>query len=125
MKITMSNNVETTAVEKKSMIEEFVAFVRKYGVLGLAIGFVTGKAAADFVAILSSKFIQPLVGWVLSFVSPKAFAALNVAINDQVVFGFGDILKGLIDFLAIMLVIFILVKFVFSKLMNDTDHAKV
>lgn len=119
--------METTVVveEKKTIVQQFIEFVQKYGVLGLAIGFVTGKAASDFVAILSKNLIQPIVGWVLSFISPKAFEFLNIKISDDVIFGFGEILKGLIDFLAIMLVIFLLVKYLFSKLMHDTDHSKI
>lgn len=123
----MSKEVETTVVveEKKTLIQEFLDFVKKYGVLGLAIGFVTGGAASDFVKILSTHLIQPIVAWVLSFVSPKAFDFFNIHIKDGVDFGFGYILKGLIDFLAIMLVIFLLVKYLFSKLMHDTDHSKI
>lgn len=106
------------------LVAQFIEFVRKYGVLGLAIGFVTGGAATDLVKVLTTSILEPLVQWIVGLFGKDAFSALNVAVGD-LTFKFGDLLLGLVNFLAIMGVIFLLVKFVFSKWMTDDEKKKV
>jgi large conductance mechanosensitive channel len=113
----MQNNV--------SFVSEFIEFVKKYGVIGLAIGFVTGTAASDFVKILSTNILTPLVGWMINLFGQDAFVKMNVNIGSGVTLGFGNVLSGLITFLSVMAFIFVLVKFVINKFMTDADHKSV
>lgn len=106
------------------MVAEFIEFVRKYGVIGLAIGFVTGTAATQFVNVLSASLLTPLVEQVVNLFGENAFQSLNVGFNGST-FAFGDIISGLINFLAIMAFVFLLVKFVISKWMTDDEKGKV
>ena len=113
---------------KKGLVAEFMEFVQKYGVIGLAIGFVTGTAASDFVKVLSTNILSPIVAWIVNLFGKGAFEALNVKVGEganQLVFGFGNVVEGLVTFLAVMGFVFVLVKFVINKMMNDSDHKNV
>lgn len=107
------------------MLNEFVEFVRKYGVFGLAIAFVTGTAASSFVKIISDNLLSPIVGLIISLFGKDAFARLNVHIADGVEFGFGYIIYGLINFLAVMLFVFLLVKNFGQLFLTEEEKKKI
>jgi len=50
---------------KKTLIQEFMDFLQKFGIIGLAIAFVIGAAASKLVTALVSDIITPLVGLAL------------------------------------------------------------
>jgi large conductance mechanosensitive channel len=108
----------------KGMLAEFSEFVQKYGVIGLAIGFVTGGAASDLVKVLTANLLNPIVEWIVNLFGKGAFDKLNIVAGD-VTFGFGNVIQGLVQFLAVMAFVFMLVKFVINKFMSDDDHKKV
>jgi len=45
---------------KKSLIQEFMDFLQKFGVIGLAIAFVVGAAASKLVTALVTDLVTPL-----------------------------------------------------------------
>lgn len=112
-------------MQSKTMIQEFVEFVQKYGVIGLAIGFVTGQAATAFVGVLAKEILTPVVSWIINLFGEGTFEKLNVNIGNNLTLGFGNVISGLITFLAVMMFVFLLVKFVINKFMSDDDHKKV
>ena len=42
--------------------DEFIQFMKAYGVIGLAVGFVMGAAIKDYVKVLVNDLINPLIG---------------------------------------------------------------
>ncbi|MBU3966269.1 MAG: MscL family protein [Euryarchaeota archaeon] len=50
------------AEEKKSFMQEFMDFLNKYGVIGLAIAFVMGAAITKLVTALVNDLIMPIIG---------------------------------------------------------------
>ena len=109
-------------------LQEFLEFVRKFGVIGIAIGIVAGNAATAFVGVLSANLLTPIVTWVVNLFGKGAFNALNVTVGsgaDAYVFGFGNIIEGLINFLAVLAVIFLIVKLVVNRFMTEDEKKKV
>ena len=47
--------------EPKGIWEEFVDFIKKYGVVGLAIGFIIGSASKDLVNALVADILMPVI----------------------------------------------------------------
>lgn len=91
-----------------SPLAEFVEFIRKQGVVGLAIGFVLGGSVSKVVSSVASDIIQPLIGYV--FGSTNGLTALHLGAVT-----YGNFLVNLIDFLIMAAVIF----FLFKKLRLD------
>lgn len=48
--------------EKKSFMQEFIDFLNKYGVIGLAVAFVIGAAVTKLVSALVTDMIMPIIG---------------------------------------------------------------
>ncbi len=81
----------------------FVEFVRKQGVVGLAIGFVLGGAVQKLVSALVEDIINPLVGLALG---RAADLSLSVWVVGGATIKWGDFASRLIDFLIIALVVY-------------------
>ena len=92
----------------------FLDFVRKQGVVGLAVGLAIGAAAGAAVKTIVDQLISPLVGlmtqgvkldslkWVLIDANPKLG-------RDEVAIGWGMILSALITLIATALVVYLFV----------------
>ena len=111
----------------KGMWKEFMDFLSKYKVMGLAVAFIMGVYLGALVQALVKDFIMPIIGIALSsagignlatlkFGIPPipADATLDAAGNPigytGQLFGVGDFLVALITFIIVAFVIFLLVK---------------
>lgn len=85
------------------MVKGFLNFVRKQGVVGLAIGFVLGGSIQKVVSALVTDIINPVVGILIGRAGDlKSFAFRVGPINIM----WGDFVSTLIDFLIIALVVY-------------------
>lgn len=92
----------------KGFIDEFMAFLDKYQVIGLAVAFVIGAAASKLVTAVVNDVIMPIIAVIVPGGDWRA-AVFNVG---PIKFLLGDLVGALIDFIIIALVIFLIVKFV-------------
>lgn len=104
---------------KKNMIQEFVGFLKTFGVIGLAIAFVIGAAASKLVTALVNDIINPLVGLLLPAGDLKA---MSFSIGNSS-FKYGDLVSNVIEFAIIAFVIFLAYKQL-SRLKMVEDKAK-
>ena len=84
----------------------FIDFVRKQGVVGLAVGFIIGTATAVVVNSLVTDLISPIIGAVIGQAS---LDTLTFTIGDSV-FNYGHFITVLINFVAILGVVYLLFK---------------
>lgn len=87
--------------------DEFMEFLKKYQVIGLAVAVVIGTAATKLVNSTVTDLIMPLVAVVTPSGNWKA-AVLEIG---PLKFLLGDYLSAIIDFMIIALVIFLAVKY--------------
>ncbi len=85
----------------------FVEFIRKQGVIGLAVGFILGGAVSKVVSSLVTDIINPILGIVLGATDGIKEANLKVG---SVKILWGSFLSATIDFLVIALVVYYGVK---------------
>ena len=85
----------------EGMINEFVAFISSYKVLGLAVAFILGIYIGHMVQALVNSFIMPLVQLVYPGIGGGEIVYVLAA---------GPILDSMITFVVVSLVIFIIVK---------------
>jgi len=88
-------------------MSEFIKFIRKQGVVGLAVGFILGGAVSKIVAALVEDIINPILGVMLGRAGTLATAALTLGPVEIL---WGHFITALIDFLVIALVVFYGVK---------------
>jgi large conductance mechanosensitive channel len=91
---------------KKTFSEEFMDFLNKYGVIGLAIAFIIGGAAGRLVSALVNDLLMP----VIAVIVPGGEWRTSVFLVGPIKFLVGDFVGVLIDFLIIAFVVFILSK---------------
>ncbi len=89
-----------------SFSQEFLAFVQRYQVLGLAIGIVIGAATNNVVTALVDGIINPFIGLFL----PAGSLTETVLLFGKSEFRIGAVVSSLINFLIIALLIFVVVQ---------------
>lgn len=88
--------------------DEFVDFLKKYQVIGLAVAVVIGTAATKLVTATVSDLIMPLIAVLV----PNGDWRSAVFQVGPIKFLLGDFVGAIIDFVIIALVIFIVVKYI-------------
>jgi large conductance mechanosensitive channel len=99
----------------KGFIDEFMGFLMKYQVIGLAVAVIIGGAAGKLVTAMVTDIIMPVIAVLVPGGDWKT-AIVNVG---PVKFPVGDFIGALIDFIIIALVIFLIVKFMIK---GDTSQ---
>ena len=91
---------------KKTFVDEFMEFLSKYGVIGLAVGFIIGGAAGALVSALVSDILMP----VITFFIPGGAWRTALLELGPIQLSIGHFIGQLIDFLIIALVVFVMMK---------------
>jgi large conductance mechanosensitive channel len=84
----------------------FVTFIRKQGVVGLAVGFILGGAIQRVITGLVTDIVNPLLGLLLGHVDGLKAATLDIA-GAKV--AYGDFLSILIDFVTMCAIVYFFV----------------
>jgi large conductance mechanosensitive channel len=93
--------------EKKGLVAEFMEFLLKYQVIGLAVAFIIGAAATKMVTATVTDIIMPIIGALIPGGSWRT-AVINAG---PIAFLVGDFVGAIIDFIIIALVVFLIVKY--------------
>ena len=104
---------------RKGFFAEFGGFIRKYGVITLAIGFVIGNAVTQYVQAIVRDLVTPAVGYLINNDNLSKLMWGNILI--------GDFLSKTIEFLILLIIIFISVRYVLKVLKlvdDDTENGK-
>jgi large conductance mechanosensitive channel len=109
-------------MKQMSVIQEFVAFIKGFGVIGLAIGVVIGSAVTKLVTALVEDLINPVVGAVLNGVD---FKGLVLKLNGDSVIRYGAFISSLIDFVIVLAVIWVAVKLIVGRMLSADEKAKL
>lgn len=85
----------------------FIDFIRKQGVVGLAVGFILGGAVSKVVSALVTDIINPILSLALGAAGDLKTAAIGIG---SVKILYGDLISVLIDFFIIAFVVYFGVK---------------
>ena len=88
-------------------MQGFFEFIRKQGVVGLAVGFILGGAVSKLVSSIVTDLINPLVSLALGSVGGLKEAYLPIGSAKLM---YGDFIGTLIDFIIIAMVVYFGVK---------------
>jgi large conductance mechanosensitive channel len=108
---------------KKGLWNEFIDFISKYKVLGLAVAFIMGVYVGQVIQSLVKDILMPIIGLALPdlgnlstlkiAVPPTALDAEGKPIDPNwtgQLFGIGNFLVSIITFVIVAFVIFLIVK---------------
>ncbi|MFX1593174.1 MAG: MscL family protein [Promethearchaeota archaeon] len=88
----------------KNIAQEFLQFIKKYKILGLASAFILGLAVNALILSLAQDLITPLIGLLV----PGFTTIQEFKIG---VFGIGNFIAAILNFIIIALIIFLIVKY--------------
>lgn len=93
------------------MVKEFIEFLKKYGVIGLAIAVVIGGKLNELISSLVNDLLMPLI-------FQPALKAANVDDIRKLSYDgilYGKVLGATIDFLVVAIVVFLFSKLVLKE----------
>jgi large conductance mechanosensitive channel len=93
--------------EKKGFIKEFMEFLMKYQVIGLAVAFIIGAAATTMVMALVNDIIMPIIAVLI----PGGDWKSSILEIGPILLKVGDFVGAVINFIIIALVVFLIVKY--------------
>ncbi len=85
----------------------FIEFIRTQGVVGLAVGFILGKAVSDVVASIVTDLINPIIGIALGKFGDLSALSLHI-LSAEITYG--KFISILINFTIIAFVVYFGVK---------------
>jgi large conductance mechanosensitive channel len=94
----------------KGLWAEFLDFIGKAGVLGLAVGFIMGTYIGRVVSALVADIIMPIPGAFLVGGDWEK-AVISLPIGNGMNFAIGDFVSVIIDFMIVAVVIFLIAKY--------------
>jgi large conductance mechanosensitive channel len=92
---------------KEGLCNEFMDFLSKYKVVGLAVAFIMGVYLGNLVQALVKDLIIPIIGLVIPGLENLATIEFTVVNQSFLV---GDFLVHLITFIIVAIIIFLIVK---------------
>ena len=102
---------EEKKAEKKGVVGEFMEFLMKYQVIGLAVAFIIGAAATKMVTAAVNDIIMPVIAVLIPGGDWKKTELMLGPIKLLV----GDFVGAIIDFIIIAIVVFLIVKFMMKE----------
>lgn len=100
------------------MIKEFTAFLKQYGVIGLAIAVIIGGKLNDFITALVNGLLMPIIGRVTSVAGGDWRDWKPELLGIQ--FELGKVLGSSIDFIVVAFIVFWMAK----KILREETVAK-
>jgi large conductance mechanosensitive channel len=94
----------------KGIRAEFMDFIGKAGVLGLAVGFIMGTYIGKVVSALVQDIIMPVPGALIPGGNWKN-AVITIPIGEGMNFAIGDFVSVMIDFLIVAIVVFLIARY--------------
>ncbi|HEX6067635.1 MAG TPA: MscL family protein [Nitrososphaera sp.] len=98
--------------KKPSLMDEFIGFLKTFGVIGLAIAFVIGAAASKLVTAFVNDIINPIVGLALPSGDLKTlhYNVTSSTTGATSTFAYGDLISNILDFMIIAFIVFLAYK---------------
>ncbi len=90
----------------KGFLNEFIQFLNKHGIVGLAIAFIMGGAVKDLVSALVADVFMPLI----TFFSPGGGWREAVWGLGPIVFKVGHFAGTVLDFIVIAIIVFLMMR---------------
>lgn len=99
--------------------KEFINFLQKYGIIGLALAVVIGQSVNQIVQSLVSDILTPIINLIIPS-QTQQFSELEL-------YGikYGSFLNNLIQFILILLIIFFTIRYLIVRVLSEEERAKL
>lgn len=102
------------------MVGGFIAFLKQYGVIGLAIAVIIGGKLNDFIKAFVDGLIMPLIGLMIPGGEWRQAAFTVTTSNGETKFLYGPVMGSTLDFLIVALIVYVFAK----KVLKEAEVTK-
>jgi large conductance mechanosensitive channel len=121
----ITSNVTATMGGSVNFVKEFVEFLKKFGVIGLAIGAVVGGAVTTLVKSFTENILTPILNIItkaifnqLSFLNPEAIKNFLATFGDIKI---NEFIGSIVNFVVLMFIVYFAVKIFISKFLTEDE----
>lgn len=114
----IKSKVQSTIITAKPLhfFEEFIQFIKNFGVIGLAIGVIIGQTTNNLVTSIVNNLISPILGKLIGINDIKNWAPEGIKI--------GAFISDFINFIAILFVVYVLIRFLLIYILTEDEKKK-
>ncbi len=117
------------ATESLNFVKEFVEFLKKFGVIGLAVGVVVGGAVTSLVKSFTGNILTPILDIITGAIILQLEKA-NITFIKDFLATFGKIninafIGDIINFAVLMFIVYLAVKIFISKFLSEDELASI
>jgi len=98
-------------------LSDFVEFIKKYGVIGLALGVIVGNSINALVKSLVDNLINPLLAKLVDAQSLASWTVWDIRV--------GQFTSDFINFILLMFVVYVSVRFLIQRFLTDDELQKL
>jgi large conductance mechanosensitive channel len=97
------------------MVNEFLGFLKQYGIIGLAIAVIIGGKLNDLIKTVVDGLLMPIIGLVTPGGDWRTLSWTVESADSKTVFLYGPILGSTLDFVIVAGIIFLFAKMVLKE----------
>ena len=113
----MTEKLTENATKGIGFIKSFIQFIKKYGVVGLALGVVIGNAVKTLVDSLVANIISPILGKIIQQGELASWVVWDIKI--------GSFVSDLINFVILLFIVYLAIKLIIGKLLSDDEKKQL
>ena len=120
------SGVEIPALKVPAPFQGFIDFVREQGVVGLGVGFVIGTAANTLIKSVVTNLLNPIIGLATGGIDlgQKKVCLNSAAGICKNALSYGQVISDAITFLAILTVVYFVVKSMHLEKLDKPKESK-
>ena len=100
-----------------SFFSDFINFIKKYGILGLALGVVVGNSVNTFVKSFVDNIMNPLLAKLFDAKTLSSWIVWDIKI--------GQFVSDILSFLILMLVVYLAIRFFIYRFLSEEELEKL
>jgi len=112
-----SNLKKSTLYQPISFFSDFINFIKKYGILGLALGVVVGNSVNTFVKSFVDNIMNPLLAKLVDAKTLSSWIVWDIKI--------GQFASDVLSFLILMLVVYLSIRFFIYRFLSEDELEKL
>jgi large conductance mechanosensitive channel len=113
----MTPKITQSTTKGISFIKSFIQFIKKYGVVGLALGVVIGNAVKTLVDSFVNNIISPLLGKIIQQGSLTNWVVWDIHI--------GSFINDLINFLILLFIVYLSITLIIGRFLTEDEKKQL
>ncbi len=117
----LNPNPASASAPKTGLLTDFINFLQKFGIVGLAIAVVIGQATNQIVGSLVENLLTPIINLII----PTRGDRTSFANLEFYGIRYGAFFNDLIHFALVVLIVYLIVKYLLVMVLTEDERKKL